>query len=191
MTNVSALRRDQSAAVRERIVAAALSIIEEGEEPNMRRVAQVAEIAERTLYRYFASREALQAAVLPELRQRASAPMAGDIAALPDYVRVLFTTFDRNAGLARALSTAAWVPTGVTRAANLRALRGLLDEGFPRAPKADREAAAASLRVILSAAGWAYLADCGFGLEASIRHAQWLTEAVLAKLRRCSGGKHA
>lgn len=191
LTRGSALRRDQADAVRDRILGATIQVIEAGEEPSMRRVAQVAEIAERTLYRYFTSREELHAAVLPVLRERASAPMAENVEGLADYIRRLFTTFDRNAQLARALATAAWAPTTVTRLANLRALREIIDAGFPKAPKAARESATASLRVLYSAAGWGYLADCGFDLEASIRHVQWNTETVLARLRMLTGGRHA
>jgi AcrR family transcriptional regulator len=191
LSDGSALRRDQASAVRERILVAILEVIEAGEEPSMRSVAQAAEISERTLYRYFASREELFAAVLPILRKRASAPMAETVEALPDYVRRLFTTFDQNARLARALTTSSWAPTNVSRPANLQALRKLIDAGFPDAAKAERESAAAGLRVLYSAASWAYLADCGLGREASIRHVQWMTRTVLEKLGSQAGGTHA
>lgn len=191
MTSDSALRRDQASAVRERILTAAIALIEDGEEPNMRSVAIAAEISERTVYRYFASREELHAAVMPRLRSRASAPMADAVSDLEDYIRVLYTTFDRNARLVRALLTARELPRNKTRSENLRALRKIIDAAFPGAPAADRESAAASLRVPLSAAGWAYLADCGMDLEQSITHVQWVTRVVIEKLRDLGGGKHA
>lgn len=191
MTSGVALRRDQADAVRGRILDATMQVIEAGEEPTMRSVARAAGISERTVYRYYPSREDLHVAVLPSIRERASAPMAADIAGLPDFIRRLFTTFDRNARLARALTGASWAPTNVTRPANLRALRKVIDAGYPQAPAKDRESAAASLRVLCSAAGWAYLADCGFDLEASIRHVQWITKTALEKLGRSSGGRHA
>jgi AcrR family transcriptional regulator len=191
MSGGSALRRDQASAVRERILVAIIDVIEAGEEPSMRSVAQAAEISERTLYRYFASREELFAAVLPVLRERASAPMAEEVEALPDYVRRLFTTFDQNARLARALTTSSWARTNVSRRANLQALRKLIDAAFPDAAKAERESATAGLRVLYSAAGWAYLADCGFDRETSIRHVQWITKTVLERLGSRPGGTHA
>jgi AcrR family transcriptional regulator len=187
----SALRRDQASAVRERILVATIEVIEAGEEPSMRSVARAAEISERTVYRYFASREELFAAVVPLLRERASAPMAEEVAALPDYVRRLFSTFDQNARLARALTTSSWAPMNVSRPANLQALRKLIDAGFPDAAQTERESAAAGLRVLYSAAGWAYLTDCGFDREASIRHVQWITRTVLEKLGSRPGGTHA
>ena len=191
MTPGSTLRRDQANAVRERILVATIEVIEAGGDPGMRAVAQAAGISERTMYRYFPSRDELQSAVVPILHERAGAPMAEDVAGLPDYIRRLFTTFDRNARLARALTKAAWAPTNVSRPHNLRALRKLLDAARPEAAQADRESAAASLRVIMSASGWAYLSDCGFDLEASIRHVQWLTRIVTDALRDQPGGSRA
>jgi AcrR family transcriptional regulator len=191
MSLASPLRRDQANAVRDRILQATIDVIESGGEPNMRAVAQVAEISERTIYRYFASLDELQSAVVPILRERASAPMAECIEELPDYIRRLFTTFDQNAQLARALTRAAWVPTNVSRSENLRALRKLIDAAYPKASKADRESSAVSLRVLLSASGWAYLSDCGFDLEASIRHVQWMAKTVTDKLCKQSGEAHA
>ncbi len=177
--------------MREQIVAAAIRVIESGQDPSMRAVAQAAEIAERTLYRYFASRDELLAAVLPLLRERASAPMADDVDGLMDYIERLFTTFDQNPGLARALARAAWAPTSMTRPANLQVLRTIIDAAFAKAPKTDRESAAASLRVLYSAVSWVYLGDCGFKLQASIRHVQWNTKIVLHELRKRAGGSHA
>jgi AcrR family transcriptional regulator len=191
VTGGSSLRRDQARAVRERIVSAAVAVIEAGDEPTMRAVAQAAEISERTLFRYFASRDELLAALSPALRGRASTPMADDVEALPDYVRRLFSTFDQNARLTRALATAKWWPAHVTRSENLEALRKIIDAAFPRAPRSDRASAAASLRVLYSAVSWVYLADCGFDVAASIRHVQWNTKKVLEELRRLSGGHHA
>jgi AcrR family transcriptional regulator len=191
MTSSSSLRRDQGNAVRERILAAAIAVVENGEEPNMRTVAIAASIAERTLYRYFPSREELHAALAQAVRGRAGAPMADDVSGLERYVHVLYTTFDRNARLTRALLSAAWAPANVRRTANLRALRAIIDAGFPRAPLADRASAAASLRIPLSAAGWQYLADCAFDLAESIAHVQWLVRTVIEKLQHSSGGRHA
>lgn len=191
VTAERSLRRDQAAAVRERILAATLAVIEAGEEPTMRAVAQAAGIAERTLYRYFPAREDLYGAITPILSKRVSAPMADHVDGLEAYVERLFRAFAESAPLARALVTARWVPTRVTRPANLAALQKLLDRAFPKAPKPARESAAASLRVLYSAAAWVYLADCGFDVEESIRHVQWNTTVVLDKLRQANGGARA
>jgi AcrR family transcriptional regulator len=157
----------------------------------MRSVAIAAEISERTIYRYFPSRDELDLAMQPEIQSRVSAAMAEDVAGLEDYAERLFTAFEKHERLARALVTARWVPTTKTRPANLRALRKLIDEAFPRASRAERESATAALRVPLSAAGWAYLKDCGFDLSACIRHMKWLIRTVLAQLEKSKGDRHA
>jgi AcrR family transcriptional regulator len=184
------LRRDQADAVRQRVLSAAIRVIENGGEPTMRSVAQEAQIAERTLYRHFPSRDDLQVALIPLLNERVSAPMAQHIEELPDYIERLFTAFSRNAVLARALTRATWVPTHVSRSENLRALRKLIDASFPDAPQSDRKSAAASLRVLYSAAGWVYLTDCGCSLAASITHVRWVTKTVLDRLCQSSGGNN-
>ncbi|MEZ4252307.1 MAG: helix-turn-helix domain-containing protein [Polyangiales bacterium] len=177
------LRAEQVAAVRERILGAALEVIEAGDEPTMRTVARAAGVAERTLYRYFGSHDELVEAITPRLRARASTPMADDVEGLPEYIRRLFTTFDQNAALVRTLITASWAPTQRTRSANLAALRRIVDAAFPSAPRAARTSATATLRTLYSASTWAYLSDCGFTVQASIRHVQWVTEVVLKELR--------
>lgn len=181
-TAVPSLRADQASAVNERILGAALTVVEAGQEPTMRTVARVAGIAERTIYRYFATHDELVAAMSPRLRARASTPMAEDVGGLPAYIHRLFTTFERNAALVRALVTASWAPTQTTRAENLAALRRLIDAAFPDAPREARASATATLRALYSASSWVYLTDCGFSSRASIRHVQWVTEVVLKEL---------
>lgn len=191
MSGVSVLRRDQANAVHDRLVEAAIAVIESGEEPNMRSVAAAAQVSERTIYRYFPTRDDLKAALMVVLKERVSAPLPGELDGLEGYARQLFTNFARNAQLTRALTLAHWASPRESRQANLRALRALIDAAFPGAPKSERASAAASLRAILSASGWVYLDDCGFDLEASIGHVTWLVRTVLARLREQSGGARA
>ena len=188
MSSVSVLRRDQANAVHDRLLEAAIAVIESGEEPNMRSVAAAAQVSERTIYRYFPSLDDLQAALMPVLRERASAPLPDHVDGLEDYVRRLYTSFARNAQLTRALTLARWASPKRSRQVNLRGLRALIDAAFPGAPKSERLSGAASLRVVLSASGWVYLDDCGFDLEASIRHVTWLVRTVVARLHEQSGG---
>jgi AcrR family transcriptional regulator len=182
----ASLREDQAQAVRRRILDAALVVIEGGGEPTMRSVATAAQIAERTIYRYFATRDELQAALVPDLRARASAPMPASMSELERYARDLFTRFDENPRLVRALVTGPWAQEHFsrTRRANLAALQALVDEAFPGATASDRRSAAASLRVPLSGAGWLYLMHCGFDREAAIDHVHWLVRTVVEKLER-------
>ncbi len=191
MASGSPLRRDQATAVMARITSAAVAVIESGAEPTMRAVAAEAQISERTIYRYYPTRDDLYAAVGEALRHRASAPLPEEVSGLEAYVHALFSTFDANARLTRALVTASWLPTGESRPRNLAGMRKLFDAAFPKAPRAERESAAATLRVLCSAAGWAYLADCGFDLAASVRHVTWVLRNTLTKLEAPRGGSHA
>jgi AcrR family transcriptional regulator len=193
MSLFTSLREEQAHAVSRRILLGALAVIEEGGDPHMRAVAAAAGISERTIYRYFPSRDELHAALMPELRARASAPMAESVSGLEQYVVDLFTTFDQNQKLVRALVAGSWAQRHFTqtRSANLDALQAIIDEAFPTVPAATRRSAAASLRVPLSGAGWLYLAHCGFDVETSVAHVQWLVRAVLEKLDRSRGGSHA
>jgi AcrR family transcriptional regulator len=190
------IRDAQADAVRERIVGAALAVIASGREPTMRSVAAAAGISERTIYRYYASLDALREAFLPELRKRASARLPDTAAELLDYARALFTTFDANQALVRALVRSPWSGkyTSHTRPRNLGQLQALIDEGFPDAPADTRRSAAAGLRVPLSGAGWVYLDDCGLSSDERIAHVQWLIRTVFEKLSASastSGGSHA
>jgi len=193
MSRHGSLRQDQAEAVRARLVDAAVSMIEAGQEPNMRGVARLAGVSERTIYRYFAAREDLVTAVLPVLRVRASVPMAETVAGLEDYARDLFTVFDANGRLVRALVSSAWAAPMFerTRGENLKALQAVLDRGYPGAPRRERRSAAAALRVPMSGAGWVYFSDCGFSLKESIGHVRWLIRAVVQRLETVSGGSDA
>ena len=193
MSGAVTLRDEQARAVRDRLVNAAIAMVEAGEEPNMRAVAKTAGVSERTIYRYFPAREDLFAALLPILRIRASVPMVEYAADLEKYARDLYTTFDANARLVRALVSASWAAPIFerTRAANLQALQAVLDRSYPLVPRGQRRAAAVALRVPLSGSGWAYLSDCEFSLKESIGHLRWLIRTVLRRLEEASGGNHA
>ncbi len=184
----SGLRGEQTDAVRERLLVAALAVIEGEREPTMRAVAAEAGVAERTVYRYFASRDALYEALRPRFQGRAGVPLCAEAHGLEAYVRALYTTFEDNRALVMALVMAPWAVPFLqrSRADNLRALGALLDTAFPGAPASERASAAAALRMPLSAAGWSYLTAAGLDLEASIGHVQWLVRTVLDALGRAS-----
>jgi len=181
----SSIRSELAQRVTDRIISAALAQIEDGIEPSMRAVAIRAEIGERTLYRYFRSLEELQAATMPHLRRLVGHPLCATAADLPAYVENLFTSFQNNRALTRALATAPWATSILrqTRPENRDQLFALLAAAFPKVPREDLESASAGLRVPLSAAGWMYLEDCGYDLSGAIHHVQWLVTTVLAHLQ--------
>lgn len=180
------LRKAQTAAVRERLLAAATALIEEGSEPTMRAVAARAGVGERTVYRYFAAREDLYVALGPRLQARSGAPLPPTTGELPGYIARLFTTFDENAGLVRSLATSPWAEPFLrrTRARNLKGLRALFDASHGGATDEDRAAAASALRVLCSGAGWVYLRDAGLENAELIAHARWLVSTLVERLDR-------
>lgn len=178
------LRTEQANVAADRIITAALAMIEADEEPTMRAVAARAGIAERTVYRHFPSLDVLQTALIPHLRPRVGHPLCESTDELADYARALYSSFDLNRGISRTLATATWAQAILkrTRRENLTALRNLIATDFPGAPAEEIEAAAIALRIPLSAAGWMYFEDCGISREARVAHVTWLITAVLGRL---------
>ncbi len=183
---MTTLRDAHADLTRERLLDAAVTLIRKGTEPTLRAVGQGAGVAERTVYRYFPTREALATAVGPRLNGVAGIPLCDDAAGLEKYAAALFTTFEKNGAFVRMLLTTPWMtaPFRKTRSTNLKALRKLIDAGHPRAPAADRAAATSTLRAVLSGSGWFYLRDsCGLSNAECIAHAQWLVRTVRKALR--------
>lgn len=175
--------------MRERLLAATIAIVEEGLEPTLRAVADAAGISERTLYRYFESRDVLIDAVAPRIGARAGVPLCARADELEAYAASLFGTFEANHELVRALLTSPWLAPHFrkSRAANLAAMRVLIDDGFPRAPLADRRATATALRALLSGASWLYLRDsCALPQDEVLTHARWTVRTLLETLTRAS-----
>lgn len=193
MTDPLSLRQEQAQAARERIVEAAVAVIEAGQEPTMRSVAKKAGVSERTMYRYFPARDDLFGALTPILAARASAPMAESVEGLEDYAEALFSAFAAAPQLIKALGAAPWATPVFrqTRSQHLRALESILGDAFPDVPRTTRRNAAAALRVALSGSGWIHLCDLGFSLQQSIDHAQWLIRTVIGNLEVARGGTHA
>ncbi|MBK7397006.1 MAG: helix-turn-helix transcriptional regulator [Myxococcales bacterium] len=179
------LRDAHGEATRERLLDAAVALVDQGVEPTMRALAKAAGVGERTVYRYFESRDALVIAVAPRFVGRAGIPLCARFDELDDYARDLFTVFERNANLIETMLTSPWMsaPFRKTRRDNLLALRKLVDDAFGKAKASDRASATTSLRSMLSGSGWLYLRrSCQLENEAIIEHAQWLIAAVRARL---------
>jgi AcrR family transcriptional regulator len=70
------VRQRRTVAARDVLVATALALTEEGTESTMRAVTVAAGVSERTIHRYFPSREELFGSLAPELRARAHVPVA-------------------------------------------------------------------------------------------------------------------
>lgn len=179
------LRERNQEATRGRLLEAAVASIERGVEPTMRSVADEAGVGERTVYRYFESRDALFEALSATLGGRLGVPLCDDASGLEGYAGDLFGVFERNRALVVATLTSAWLAPQFRRSrrGNLDAMRALIDEAYPAAPADDRAAAASSLRAALSGSGWVYLREsCGMKPAEVVAHARWLVRTVRASL---------
>jgi AcrR family transcriptional regulator len=98
----------RSEAVRERILEGIRDLIEAGEELTFARVAKAAGVPERTLYRYFETREALFAAVFAWANKKIGfdGELPADRAAAQRLVRRVFPGFDEIASIVHELLVA-------------------------------------------------------------------------------------
>lgn len=155
-------------------------------------IAARAGVAERTVYRHFATREQLMSAVAAEVSRRLATPPVPDHpAALADYADELFACFEAQPELTReALQSELFAHVRDSKAAERwRALRALIDRHWPALPAQRRALAAANLRFVLAASCWHYhrtsLAMDASTATAAVRH---LVACVLAALGPASAG---
>lgn len=164
---------------------AAVQVVIDGDEPTMRAVAGRAGVGERTIYRYFESRDGLRDAVAAHLRPMLGVPLCETADELEGYATQLFERFETNRALTIAFVGSRWTrgELGASRSKNLAALRDLLASAHPSASPADLDRAAASLRTVLSGAGWVYQREsCGLSRDEVVGNAVWLIRLVRQQL---------
>ena len=174
---------------REIILDAALTTLEHGsvEELTVRTVAKQANISERTVFRYFATRDAFLDAIAAALRARlALAPPPRTADALESYPGALYRSFEGQRSLTVAALHSELYPRMIASEAKERwkAVRALLDASMPASPPRARKIAAANIRYYLAASTWFYYR---FRLELSLADtvacAQTAIRDTLAGLR--------
>ena len=148
--------------VRERVMQGAADVLEAGEPLTFSRVAAASGVAERTVYRHFADREALLGALYGWVNERAGIdgrPADGEAAV--DLVRRTFPTFDEHEAVIRELLQA---PEGL--AARLAdneqrraAARELVAVEAPGLPRRRARQVAAVVQLLSSATAWQSLRD--------------------------------
>jgi len=156
------------------ILGSSIELLEEATVADLtvRAVAARAGISERTVFRYFATRDefldAVAAAVTARMELPPSPRTMDDLLHFPD---VLYRRFEARAALVKAaLHTELF---GRLRNAQAQdrwvAVRELIDAHAPKRPAAEREIAAANIRYHLSATTWNYYRSYfGFALEKTI-----------------------
>lgn len=186
----STLREEQAKATRQRIVDA---LVEQASERgrtefSIAEVAARAGVAERTVYRYFPTREALLDAVsaaLDALTQ--SEPKSPDD--VEGHVRALFAWFEDNAQLIEA-SHATGVGSEVrARGRRQRGARtkAMLDVWLADLPEPDRRRAFAVFRSMFGSFTWRTMrSELGLSAEETVDAVDWVLGLVMADLAKRS-----
>jgi AcrR family transcriptional regulator len=156
------------------ILASALELLERApvSELTVRAVAGRSGMSERTVFRYFATRDdfldAVAGAVTARLDLPPSPATLDELLRFPD---VLYRRFESTAALTRAALHTELFARMRNAQAKQRwvAVRSIVDAHAPRRPEAEREIAAANIRYHLSATTWHYYRFYfGFSLERTI-----------------------
>jgi AcrR family transcriptional regulator len=153
----------KAAAVRERVLEGVREVLERGEAITFTRVANAAGIPERTVYRYFPTREALLAAMFDWANKKIGfgGELPADEVAAQALVRKAFPGFDSIAPVVRELLAA---PEG--RAARLSdkarrrvAAIALVRHEAPHLDKSTTRQVAAVVQLLTTASAWQTLCD--------------------------------
>lgn len=155
------------------------------EELSVRAVAKQSNVSERTIFRYFASREDLLDAIAREYTRRLNAPRdPSTVAELIAYVPEIFARFEDNAPLTRAALRSEIYHRVRTRDASSRgsAINRIIEEAAPERSSSEREIAATNIRYVLTASTWNYYR---FNFELSPTRA---CECVLTVVRNSLDG---
>jgi AcrR family transcriptional regulator len=158
MSNLTVLHTDHTERL---ILDSALAVLQEDSLNGltMRAVARKAGMSERTIFRYFASREEFLDAVAREFTRLLNMPSApqtvDELLAMP---RKLYSAFEPHAKLIAVVFHTEIFPRMKAGAAQQRwlAIGKLLEREFGSAPPRARKIAAANIRYFLSAATWHY-----------------------------------
>lgn len=180
----SAVRDAQAKETRDRILAAAVELMQTEEDASMDAIAKAAGVERRTVFRHFETREALLGAAFQWLNDRLGVVVApGDPAALVQAIRDGFARMDSLEGAVRAgIHSRAGRDMRLAnlprRQAAFAASLAPITASLPTADKARIEALA---HLLYSAAAWEVLKDYGglTGAEAG-QTAAWALERLLS-----------
>jgi AcrR family transcriptional regulator len=139
----------------------ALELLETGSvhELSVRAVARQAGISERTVFRYFASREDLLDAVIAEVRRRTRLPphprTVGELLAYP---KAIYTRFEETSALTNAMLQSELYSRlmGFGSDGRGEAIRAIIDREAPSRPERERRLVAADIQHHVVASTWRY-----------------------------------
>lgn len=172
------------------ILESALDLLERASlrEVTARAIARQAGMSERTIFRYFPTREALLDAIADEVRRGLQLPGApATVEELVAAPRALYGAFEARKPLTlAALHTELFGRMRETQARERwAAVRRIVDAAAPRRPERVRKIAAANIRYFLAATAWHYYRFYfGFSLEESIAAAETAIRQTLEALQK-------
>jgi AcrR family transcriptional regulator len=174
----SALVARQTDLTQRLILDAALEVVAEAptEPLSVRATAKRAGMSERTVFRYFATREDLVNAAAAEYTRRLNLPEPPtSLEGLLAYPEALYRRFEDHGAFIRASMPSELTSRLRGKAAVERrlAIAALIDRLAPERPEADRRIAAANIHYHLVASTWHYYrVHFGFSPEEAVRSAQ-------------------
>ena len=161
MSSTNSLKDRQTDATQKLILSTAVELLETDgvNATTARAVARKAGISERTVFRYYGSRDEFLDAIAEEAAARMHTPQPpDDINKLPDYVSVLYSRFEEFEPLLKeALHTeiSKRIRATVARRRWI-AVRSLIDASAAHRSPSDRKIAATNISYYLSASTWQY-----------------------------------
>lgn len=177
------------------ILDAAIGLLETASvtELSVRAVAKQADISERTIFRYFATREDLLDAVAAEMSQRLEAPPNPEtVEQLLAYPAAMFARFEATAALTRAaLHSELYHRIRSNDALGRgRAIRALVDRIASDRSERERALAAANIHYHVVASTWRYYRDYfAFSLEDAAEAARMAIQQALVGLGAATGSQ--
>ncbi len=183
-TSISLIERHTDA-TQKLILASAIELLEKSgvSELTVRATAKQAGISERTIFRYYASRDEFLDAVAVEVVRLLQTPaIPQTIEELLIYPKVLYSRFEEKVELTTAsLHTEMFkrLREGVAQE-RWQAVRKLIDSHAPHRSEHDRKIAAANVRYYLAASTWHYYRFYfGFTPEETIECAQLAVQLAI------------
>src|SRR6478672_12330292 len=161
MSTPISLKDRHSDATQKLILETAIELLEAGSVSDVtaRAVAKQAGMSERTVFRYFATRDDLLDAIAAEAAARMQPPLPpATIDELLDYPKPLYRSFEEKAALVTGvLHTELFNRVRVAAAADRwSAVEKLINERMPGRPKKERRLLATNVNYFLSATTWNY-----------------------------------
>jgi AcrR family transcriptional regulator len=190
MSSTLSLIDRHTEATQKLILASAIELLERASvsELTVRAVAKHAGMSERTVFRYFASRDAFLDAVAAEVVRNLQTPAPpAEIAGLPEYPRLLYARFEEKIDLVRsALHTEVFKRIHDTVARERwQAVRALIDARAGHRSARDRKIAAANILYYLAASTWHYYRfHFGFTLAESVESARTAIRLTVGNIMR-------